>query len=465
MLDSTIAAISTPAGKGGIGIVRMSGEKAVPIAAAIFKRSGEEPVREDPGRTSFASHRLYHGHIVNPADGTVLDEVLLTVMKAPRSYTREDVVEINSHSGSAVLSALLNLVLVMGARIAEPGEFTKRAFLNGRIDLTQAEGVIDVINAQTETALTIASNQVKGGIGNRVCDVRESLLIIIAKIEAGIDFPDDVEDFDQKKLLKIIEKTVVDPLESLLDKHRSGRVFREGVRMAVVGRPNVGKSSLVNRMVQKERVIVTDIPGTTRDIIEEVLDIQGIPVIVTDTAGLHRTQDPVETLGIERTREYLRSTGLVLFLVEADSAPTEEDHDIYRELNGQPTILVINKSDLVDEEYRFPVPETWNVPRVMTSARYNSGISELKELIVKQFTESDALLGENGIVPNVRHKWGLEQSYRAVEGARKGLADGLPPEIVVMDLKEAVASLAGILGLSVNKEILDEIFSRFCIGK
>jgi len=463
---STIAAISTPLGKGGIGIIKISGQQAIPIAASIFRKSKAQKNASDPQQMFFESHRLYYGHIVDPENGSVVDEVLLAVMKAPRSYTREDVVEINSHSGAVVLTRILELVLKMGARLAEPGEFTKRAFLNGRIDLTQAEGVIDIINAKTEKSLKVAGSQLKGDVGRAIGAVRDSLLGILAEMEATIDFPEEVNEKPPGDFcVKLLQKEVIEPLESLLAGYRAGRLYREGLRLAVVGRPNVGKSSLVNRMLQKDRIIVTDIPGTTRDLIEEAVDIHGIPAVIADTAGLHQTNDPVETIGIQKTKEYVRTCDLVLFMVDATKPITEQDDFVYRTVQEQRTILVINKWDLVSRNFYYPVPDRWHMPRIKTSALYNQGISELKDLIARDFIGNGSAGDHNGVVPNLRHKQNIEQSIHAVQSALNGLRNNQSEELIVIDLKEAVRALDEILGLSASEEIIDQIFSRFCIGK
>ena len=462
MHTSTIAAIATPGGAGGIGIIKISGKDAISIASLIFRKSGSS----FDGAHAFESHRLYHGHIVHPESDKILDEVLLSVMKMPRSYTREDVVEINTHSGFAVLSGILELVLAKGARLAEPGEFTKRAFLNGRIDLTQAEGVIDIINARTEKALEIAGVQIKGELGKTIRSIRDTLLAVEAEIEAEIDFPDDVEELSSKdRHIETLQQAVISPLTALLNRYHIAHFFRDGIRMAVVGRPNVGKSSLVNRLIQKDRVIVTPIPGTTRDLIEETADIRGIPVVITDTAGLHQTDDPVEVIGIQKTQEYIKDSDLVLFLVDAGCPLTEADFEIRSILKGKNVVLVINKMDLLSEQRGFPIPESWRMPSVMISALYNQGVDALKALIARGFIRNGSESDGGRIVPNLRHKLTLERSVQASESALSGLQKDSHMELTAIDLKEAVDALGEIIGLTAKEAILDEIFSRFCIGK
>lgn len=466
MNSSTIAAIATPSGKGGIGIIKISGPEALPIAASVFRKSGASSASAGPPRDRFESHRIYHGHVVDPESGQIIDEVILSVMQAPRSYTREDVVEINAHAGYLVLTAILELVLSRGARLAEPGEFTKRAFLNGRIDLTRAEGVIDIINARTEKSLQIASAQVKGGLGKTIESIREALLGVVAEIEAEIDFPEEVGEVASTESSRLtLEKAVLAPLIGLLHQYRGGHFYRDGVKLAVVGRPNVGKSSLVNRLIQKDRIIVTPVPGTTRDLIEETLDIHGIPVMIIDTAGLHSTDDPVEVIGIQKTQACIQDADLVFFLVDAGAPLTHEDFEIYHRLEGKSAILIINKMDLLPQCNSFRIPTGWKIPSVMTSALYNEGIETLKALFAQTFVRNGGGPEQHRAVPNLRHKISLERGVRAVESALKGLEEGLPDELVAIDLKQGVDALDEITGQGVQPTILDEIFSRFCIGK
>jgi len=313
----TIAAIATPTGSGGIGIIKISGKDAFSIAEAIFQKShasrGEGSSESKALSFPLKSHRLYHGHIVNPGTGQVLDEVLLSAMKAPRTYTREDVIEINTHSGHIVMASILDLVLQQGARLADPGEFTKRAYLSGRIDLTQAEAVIDIINSRTQKSLEIATSQIKGNLKNRIESIRGSLIDIITQVEAAIDFPEDVGDvIDAVSVKQILDKEIIGELSDMVEQYENAHFLRDGLKMIVVGRPNVGKSSLMNRLIQEDRVIVTPIPGTTRDLIEETLNIHGIPVIIADSAGLHETKDPVEVIGIGKTKDYIHASDLIL---------------------------------------------------------------------------------------------------------------------------------------------------------
>lgn len=467
----TIAALATPPGTGGIGIIKISGKDAFSIANAIFQRS--RPMRRDGNDESDAhgfflkSHRLYYGHIVNPDTKKVLDEVLLAAMKAPLTYTREDVVEINTHSGHVVLASILDLVLTAGARLADPGEFTKRAYLNGRIDLTQAEAVIDIINSRTEKSLEIAMAQMKGGLKSRIESIRNSLLAILTEIEAAIDFPENIEDLvEAGSIINILEQDVIVKLSELVEQYESTRFLRDGLKMIVVGRPNVGKSSLMNRLIQEDRAIVTPIPGTTRDLIEETLNIHGIPVIIADSAGLHETQDPVEIIGMEKTRDYLQRSDLILFMIDAKDPFTKEDQHIYQTIAEKRIILVINKIDLVKESPELEVPETWNkIPVSKVSALYGNGLSSLKDLIVKYTIGEHCLEVKNTIIPNLRHRNALLRSLELSISAKDEIRKGVSFELIAIDVQEALNQLGEIIGIVDKEDVIDHIFSRFCIGK
>jgi tRNA modification GTPase len=475
MDKSTIAAIATPGGRGGIGIIKISGSRAVSIASAIFTPAEQSKLSSPENLSSpevvissgFDSHRLNYGHIIDPDSGHKIDEVLLTVMLAPRSYTREDVVEINAHGGQAALNSILELVCKFGARIAEPGEFTRRAFLNGRIDLTQAEAVIDIINARTDKSLQIATAQVDGKLRRSVEQIQEFLIDLLAHTEAAIDFPDDVEDIGApQKIAAGVGAAVIEPLRTLIRHHVEGSVLRDGLRVAVAGRPNVGKSSLLNCLVQKERAIVTEVPGTTRDMIEETLNIGGYAVILADTAGLHKTDDPIETLGMQKTLENVNGADLVLFMIEANRPVTAEDHGVFEQLRAKPMIIVMNKIDLINGDELCQLPATWHqLECVQTSALYDRGIDQLKDRIV------DAAFGKNpidlaaAVVPNLRQKMLMETCLEAALAVCQGLDNETPMELIAINIQEAIESLNQILGTHVKVDLLDEIFSRFCIGK
>jgi len=474
--SDTIAAIATSGGKGGIGIVKISGLNAFAVAKAIFRPidrhqdSNTLPLSAHPSKNKafeLESHRLYYGHIFDPQNGVMLDEVLLSAMKAPRTYTREDVVEINAHGGAVVLHAILQLVLKMGARLAEPGEFTQRAFANGRIDLTQAEAVIDVINARTRKSLQLATAQVSGKLCNQITYIRDGLIDLLTRIEAAIDFPDDVAEFIQTEdTLESLDREVREPLKGLIRNYVDAHVFRDGLAVAVVGRPNVGKSSLLNQLVQKDRAIVTDIPGTTRDVIEETLNLEGIPVVISDTAGVHYTDNPIEKIGIKKTLEHVNGSDLVLFMIEANRSLGPEDHLIYDQISSKPLIVVLNKIDLIQEGNETTLPDNWRFDeQVRISALYDRGIDQLKDKVIKMAAGQNPLDFNGVIVPNLRHKLLLETSLNAAESVIEQLQNGTSSDLVAIHLQEAIDALGVISGDNVKVEVLNEIFSRFCVGK
>ncbi|MDO8944397.1 MAG: tRNA uridine-5-carboxymethylaminomethyl(34) synthesis GTPase MnmE [Desulfobacterales bacterium] len=465
--SSTIAAIATPAGSGGISIIRVSGPNAVSIAAALFQPCAGGPENR-PAGPSFESHRLYYGHIVDPASGRTLDEVLLSVMKAPRSYTREDVVEINAHGGPVAVRSTLEAVLRQGARLAEPGEFTRRAFLNGRIDLTQAEAVADLINARSERSLSSAAAQLEGGLRQEVQTIRTFCLDLLVRLEAGIDFPEDMgELIDARETFAGLQEQVITPLKQLIRNHVQGRVIHEGLKVAIVGRPNVGKSSLMNRLLARERAIVTPYPGTTRDVIEDTLIVQGVPVMLRDTAGLHVSRDPVETLGMTKTLDTSGSADLVLFVLEAHRPLSEEDWRVYEWIRSKPMLIVLNKIDLLNgSAAKAEVPDDWPRERcVRISAFSGQGMEELQERIIQAATGESGLEVAGTVIPNLRQKELLERSLASAAAAANDLENGTAPEFVSINLTRAADGLGEILGTTVKVDILDAIFSRFCIGK
>ncbi len=475
MKDSTITAVATPPGRGGIGIIKISGKDALSIAESIFVKrkrnslSAEKGINKSCSKKTkyFESHKLYLGNIVNKEKEKNIDEVLLSVMKAPNSYTKEDVVEINAHSGHIALNEILKLVIERGARLAQPGEFTKRAFINGRIDLTQAEAVIDIINAKTKIALEIASSQVAGKMKKRVGLIRETLINILTEIDAAIDFPDEVgDDLNINRIKRRIDQEALKPIEKLLDNFEKGHVIKEGIRLVVAGKPNVGKSSLMNSMANKERAIVTSFPGTTRDVIEESININGIPAIISDTAGLHDSSDPVEVLGIRKAYEHINVSDIILFMIDASEKLTKEDYRIQKDFKFKEMILVINKIDLVKEDSIIKIPEKWkNIKKVKISALYDRGIDELKKIIEKVYLGDFGNSIQNRIIPNLRHKAEIEKCLKSILRVKHGLKDEEPFELIAIDIKEAIDCLENIIGVSVKEEVLDRIFNRFCIGK
>jgi tRNA modification GTPase len=461
--QDTIAAIATPLGSGAIGIIRISGKKAWPVADRIFFPAG----RWQSNDNLPTSHQLMYGYIREPELGHIIDEVLLVLMRAPRSYTREDVVEIQSHSGPAILRKILGLILQQGTRLAEAGEFTKRAFLNGRIDLSQAESVAELISARTDTAMHSAAVQISGEMKDSVSGWIRIVKNALVELEAGIEFCDDIEQqIDAKTLEKELSNKILDPIKGYIDQYESGHVLRDGVRLDIVGRPNVGKSSLLNRLLKKEKAIVSPIPGTTRDLVEDFFSIRGIPINITDTAGLHRSEDPIETIGIKKTKENIAQSNLILCIIDASKPFNEEDQDIFKTLVGKDTILVVNKIDLVKEKKDITLPDQWrSVGTVFLSALTGEGLETLKDTI------ADVCLGEihfepgKMLIPSVRQKNILEVALKELKNVIEGLNAGYGDEIIAEGLEHTMSALQQITGEGHDELIMDQIFERFCIGK
>ncbi len=459
-LKDTIAAIATPPGKGGIGIVRISGNIAFELIKKIFRKNRLSKKSVSPIR----SHHLYYGTIIDPENEDEIDEVILCPMQAPKSYTREDVIEIQSHSGNAVLGKILEIVLTQGARIAEPGEFTKRAFLNGRIDLTQAEAVLDMINAESESARKMATLQLSGTLKNQLLQIKSEIIRSLSEIEAEIDFSDEQgESFIQPRGWEI---NILFPLKQLLESAELGQIYKEGIYIGLVGKPNVGKSSLLNRLINCERAIVTPFPGTTRDPIEEGFEIEGIRIRLVDTAGIHRSQNPIEILGIQKTNEIIKKADLILFIGDLSSSITPEDESIFNLIQHKKKIIVFNKRDLVDENHPHQIPSTWKDETVIRiSALNNTGIHDLKKLIVNQITGNTHPEKENILVSSLRQKEHIESAVKAISNAVEARKNQVPLEMIALDLKEAVFQINNALGVEFSDDILDRIFSDFCIGK
>ena len=453
----TLAAISTPLGEAGIGIVRLSGPLAFAIARRLFR-----PHRP---RSTWQSHRLYLGHIVDP-QGEIIDEVMLTLMRAPYTYTREEVVEINCHSGYGVLRRVLELALAAGARLARPGEFTLRAFLAGRLDLTQAEAVLEVIRARTATHLQVAAAHLQGGLGRRLSRVRQDLLDLLARVEAALDFPEEAGELDPAPVREGFHRQQ-GVLQALADSYEAGRLLREGLLVVIAGRPNVGKSSLLNRLLDMERAIVSEIAGTTRDLVEESITLKGVVVRFSDTAGLRPAQDRVEELGIERTRERLRQADLVLYLVDTSAAAAPEDGAALAELAGQPGLLVVNKIDLPPRVSEAELSRLSPWPLTTISAKTGQGIEALKEEIVTQALGGGLRVGGE-VITQARHHQHLRQCL-AYLGQARGLLETYalePPwELVALEAGSAIHELGEITGEEVGEAILDRIFGQFCLGK
>jgi len=459
MGSDTIAAISTPAGGGGIGIVKISGPRACALVDVLLRPSR--------GLPRLHSRHLYHGFVIDPETEKVVDEALFAVMKAPHSYTREDILEIQAHGSRCGLHKILELVLKQGIRLAEPGEFTKRAFLNGRIDLAQAEAVAELIAAQTTAGLELATKQLTGDLSRAIQAIRAPIKDLLVEVEAAIDFPEDVEEIIQAgSFATVIDQNVIGPLEALLAHYEEGHVYREGISAIIIGRPNVGKSSLMNRLLKKERAIVTTIPGTTRDFIEETVNIKGIPLRLIDTAGLHDTEDTLEVMGIEFTRQRLDEADIVLFMVDCSNPVTGEDMKIFNMVKDRKAILVINKKDLSPHEPIQSIGERFaGLPSVRISALLDKGIETLKTAVFSLATDQTGPADLPSIVPNLRHKLALERALSVSKTAAQGFRMHRPAELVAIDLKDALDALGEVIGVTTTEDILDQIFDRFCIGK
>jgi len=455
-LEDTISAISTAQGQGAIGIVRISGRKALSIADKIFVPAGKEK------KADFKSYSMHYGKISD--NGKIIDEVILSVMRKPRSYTREDVVEINCHGGILALHRVLDLTLKNGARLAGPGEFTRRAFLNGRIDLAQAEAVIDIIRAKTDSALKVSLGQLSGGLSKEINKIRKKLLDILVTMEANIDFPDElIPEQDKTGILRGIA-AIDAQLNKLLEGASCGRILREGIHVVICGKPNVGKSSLLNVLLKKERSIVTPVAGTTRDAIEEMLDIKGIPVKIVDTAGILKPRDLIEKKAVQRSREHIKLADLVIILFDASSKLDEGDRKLIKELKNKQAIAVINKIDLKARIEKDQITRVFaNV--VQLCARSAKNINLLEDALYDFVYKGKLHSPEFMLVSNLRHTRALKSARKLINQARAALTDQLPPEFIAQNLKDACVYLDEILGRNSSEDILERIFNDFCIGK
>jgi tRNA modification GTPase len=455
--STTIAAISTPPGAGGIGIIRMSGPAALFVLKAVF-----QPLSSS---CRFASHRFYYGTIRNPENGRLLDEVLAVYMKAPKTYTREHVVEIHCHGSYFVLQSILDLILTFDIDLATPGEFTKRAFLNGRIDLTRAEAVIDILSARTKKGVDLALEQMSGRLYRSVDRIRTSLVHIRALFEVAIDFPDeDIEIVDRGAVLKQLRTDVVAPLEQLIKSADSGRMIRDGVSVVIVGLPNVGKSSLLNTLLQEERALVTAIPGTTRDTIEEYVDINGIPVRIIDTAGIRDSTEEVEQLGINRAREQINRADLVLFLVDGARRLLDDDRLLFASVSHKPSLTLVNKCDL-EETLDRETDIHMFAEALSISALTQDGIASLKDAIFKRITGGREQWQEEGCAPNLRHKAAMERALGASLSICSGIEAGLTSDLLTIDILDCLDHLAEVVGETTTEDVLDVVFEQFCLGK
>lgn len=456
--SDTIAAISTPAGLGGIGIVRLSGERAVPIADAIFK-SGKSK------RLSCArSHTLSYGHIIDLHSGAVADEVLVSVMRTPNSYTREDVVEINCHGGTLAVRKVLEIVLRQGARLALPGEFTLRAFLNGRISLSQAEAVLDMISAKTEESMRVAVNHLKGGLSEKLSEIRNRMVEISAFAEALLDFPEDDIETKNREEITVQLSGIIDIMKKLAGTFEEAQYFREGLSVAIVGRPNVGKSSLLNALVLKEKAIVTEIPGTTRDMIEDYINIKGLPVRIIDTAGIRSSSELVEQEGIRRSLEAIENADFIIAMFDGSMPETEDDRELLHRIREKRALVVINKTDLPEKISLKNIRQSMK-KYLHISVKTGTGIEEMKSHIFNSTMKNWQESREGIVVTNVRHKESLDRAVAAITAAQDILAHNRPLELFSLELRDALDSIGEITGAVTSEEILNKIFSDFCIGK
>lgn len=457
----TIAAISTPMGEGAIAIVRLSGEEAFPIAEKLFQSISGKKISAEP------THTIHYGHIVDPETKEIAEEVMLSIMRGPKTFTKEDVVEINCHGGIVSVNRVLQLCITNGARLAEPGEFTKRAFMNGRIDLSQAEAVMDLIRAKTDRAMNVALGQMEGRLSKLIRNLRQEILETLAQIEVNIDYPeyDDVEEMTFK-LLKEKSTYVSQEIEKLLKTSGQGKILREGLSTVIIGRPNVGKSSLLNSLVHENKAIVTDIPGTTRDVIEEYVNVRGVPLKLLDTAGIRETEDIVERIGVERSRQVLKEADLLLLLLNYSDELTKEDENLFDAVEGMEVIVIVNKTDLpqkIDLERVRQLAQ--NHKLITTSLVEEKGIEELEEAIAHLFFSGSIEANDMTYVSNSRHIGLLTQALNTIKEVQNGIEMGIPIDILQIDLTRTWELLGEITGDSVHDELINQLFSQFCLGK
>ncbi|MGE7885235.1 tRNA uridine-5-carboxymethylaminomethyl(34) synthesis GTPase MnmE [Bacillus sp. NPDC094077] len=454
----TIAAISTALGEGAIAIVRVSGDDAVEKVNRIFKGKN---------LTEVPSHTIHYGHIVDLDANQVIEEVMVSIMRAPRTFTRENIVEINCHGGLVSVNKVLQLILAQGVRLAEPGEFTKRAFLNGRIDLSQAEAVMDLIRAKTDRAMNVAINQMEGRLSKLIGRLRQEILETLAHVEVNIDYPeyDDVEEMTHNILIEKATR-VRSEIEKILETSKQGKILREGIATAIIGRPNVGKSSLLNSLVQEKKAIVTDIAGTTRDVIEEYVNVRGVPLKLIDTAGIRETEDVVERIGVERSKEMMSQADLVLVVVNYSEALTNEDEGLFHAVQGKDFIVIVNKTDLPQEIDMGRIAELAAGNRVITTSLIEEqGIDELEKAIADLFFEGTIDSADMTYVSNARHIGLLTQAGKTIGDAIEAIENGVPIDMVQIDLTRTWEILGEITGDTVHESLIDQLFSQFCLGK
>lgn len=458
MKSDTIAAVATGMTGAGIGVVRISGRKAFEIAEQIFV-----PAKAGKRLTEQDTYTMHYGNIKDKDE--ILDEVIVLLMRGPHSYTAEDTVEIDCHGGSYVMKKILELVIRKGARAAEPGEFTKRAFLNGRIDLSQAEAVMGVIQARNDHALRSSVRQLQGSVLRMVREIRKQILYEIAYIESALDDPEHIslEGYPEqlgRKVDNLLKET-----EELLIKSEQGRILKEGIRTVIIGKPNAGKSSLLNVLMGEDRAIVTEIPGTTRDMLEEQVRVRGMILQVADTAGIRRTEDLVEKIGVDRAKESVKDADLILYVVDSSTALDENDREIMELLEGQKVIVLLNKTDLPMETTRKMVEEMLSVPSVCISAKEETGFDELADLLEQMFLDGTVTFDEEACLTSIRHRAAMEEAQESLRRVKESIALGMPEDFFSIDLIDACEALGKILGESLGEDLINEIFGKFCVGK
>ncbi|NDP68728.1 tRNA uridine-5-carboxymethylaminomethyl(34) synthesis GTPase MnmE [Staphylococcus aureus] len=455
----TITSISTPMGEGAIGIVRLSGPQAVEIADKLYK--GKHLLNDVP------SHTINYGHIIDPESKEVVEEVMVSVLRAPKTFTREDIIEINCHGGILTINRVLELTMTYGARMAEPGEFTKRAFLNGRIDLSQAEAVMDFIRSKTDRASKVAMNQIEGRLSDLIKKQRQSILEILAQVEVNIDYPeyDDVEDATTEFLLEQ-SKEIKQEINRLLDTGAQGKIMREGLSTVIVGKPNVGKSSMLNNLIQDNKAIVTEVAGTTRDVLEEYVNVRGVPLRLVDTAGIRETEDIVEKIGVERSRKALSQADLILFVLNNNEALTQEDYTLYEVVKNEDVIVIVNKMDLEQNIDINAVKDMIGAkPLIQTSMLQQEVIDELEIQIRDLFFCGEVQNQDMTYVSNSRHISLLKQARQTIQDAIDAAESGVPMDMVQIDLTRTWEILGEIIGETASDELIDQLFSQFCLGK
>ena len=455
----TITSISTPMGEGAIGIVRLSGPQAIEIGDKLYK--GKYKLAE------VDSHTINYGHIVDPETNEVVEEVMISVLRAPKTFTREDIIEINCHGGILTINRVLELTMTHGARMAEPGEYSKRAFLNGRIDLSQAEAVMDFIRSKTDRASKVAMNQIEGRLSDLIKRQRQSILEILAQVEVNIDYPeyDDVEDATTEFLLEQ-SKNIKAEIDKLLETGAQGKIMREGLSTVIVGKPNVGKSSMLNNLIQDNKAIVTEVAGTTRDVLEEYVNVRGVPLRLVDTAGIRDTEDIVEKIGVERSRKALSQADLILFVLNYNEPLTKEDRTLFEVIENEDVIVIVNKTDLVQQLNIEEVQEMiGNKPLIQTSMLKQEGIDELEIQIRDLFFGGDVQNQDMTYVSNSRHIALLKQARHAIQDAINAAESGVPMDMVQIDLTRTWEILGEIIGESASDELINQLFSQFCLGK